>query len=82
LSYSDTETSSYAVLVGIVKDYDNESGVITFMTEQGKTFYIAEVKIQVFWETDTDFNILEITKSTLRGGKDWMMKEDKQRDIM
>jgi hypothetical protein len=82
LSYSDTETSSYAILVGTAHDYDDESGIITFVTEQGKKFYVAEVKIEVFWETESDFNILEITKSTVRGGKDWMKQENKNRDIM
>lgn len=85
LNYSDTDMSSYAVLVGVVKDYDEDSGIITLISEQGRVFYVAEVKVGVFWESDSSFNILEVTKSTLRNsknGKDRMKKPKKHRDIM
>jgi len=82
INYADNDSSSYSILVGTVVDYDVASGVITLETDDGKRFYVAEVKIHVFWESDSQFDILEITRSTIKTG--WMAgkNKNKKRDIM
>lgn len=80
LRYADNESASYSVLVGTVVGYDKESGVVSFTTDDGKKFYVAEVKIDVFWESESDFDIMEITKSTIKTG--WMGSRKRDRDIM
>jgi hypothetical protein len=79
-SYADNDSMSYVLIRGFFKDYDDESGVITMQSEAGRIFWIAEEKIEMFWEADQGFNILETTTSTVRSGKQWLKK--KNRDIM
>jgi hypothetical protein len=79
-SYADNDSMSYVLIVGTFKDYDAESGVLTMISEQGKEFYIAEEKIEMFWKAGDNFNIMDTTTSTIRSGKNRLKSKD--RDIM
>lgn len=79
VNYSDASVMSYAVIVGIFKAYDEKSGVITFVSDDGKIFYMVESKVGVFWESGSGFNIVDATQPTIKGGKQWLKKP---RDIM
>ena len=81
LSYADNDSMSYVLVIGTFKDYDEDSGVITLISETNHTFWIGEEKIEMFWKADTNFNIMETTTSTVRSGKQFL-KKAKNRDIM
>jgi len=79
-SYADNDSMSYVLIVATFKDYDEESGVLTMISEQGYEFYIAENKIEMFWKSGNNFNIMDTTTSTIRSGKKRL--KGKNRDIM
>lgn len=77
--YADNESMSYVLIVCTLKDYDEECGVITAISENGQEFYISEDKIEMFWKHGSKFNIMETSTSTVRSGKRRLKGE---RDIM
>ena len=79
-SYADNDAMSYVLIVGIFKDYDEDSGVITMIAETGHTFWIAEEKIEMFWLSGNRFDIMKTSTSTIRSGSNKLKK--KNRDIM
>lgn len=80
-TYADNDSMSYVLIVATFKDYDDESGILIMLSEQGHEFYISESKIEMFWKADTGFNIMDTTTSTIRSGKN-RLKNKKNRDIM
>ena len=79
-SYADNDAMSYVLIVGTFKDYDAESGVITMTAETGHEFYLAESKIDMFWLSGNNFNIMDTSTSTIRSGKKRL--KSKKRDII
>lgn len=78
--YSDNESMSYVLIISIFKDYDEESGVVTLLSETGHTFWVSEDKIEMFWEHGKRFDIMKTSTSTIRSGHSIL--KNKQRDIM
>jgi len=81
LSYADGDVQAYTLLIATPTAYDVESGVITFVNDQGQEFYMDETKIQMFWKAETKFKLIENATSTMRSGKQWL-KDKKNMDIM
>ncbi len=81
-SYADNDSMSYVLIVGTFKDYDEDSGIITLISETGHIFWIGEDKIEMFWKAGTSFNIMETTTSTIRSGRQLLKGKNKNRDIM
>lgn len=77
LSYQDGEAQSYTVLMATPTKYDEESGILTMLSEDGRIFYLAEGVIEMFWEADNGFKLINTASSTLRP-----RKTNKKRDIM
>jgi len=67
------------ILRATVIDYDEECGIITLKSPTGHEFYLNEFKIELIWEADTGFELLETLRSMIRTGKDFTRKN---RDIM
>lgn len=75
--YRDNDSMSLMLIVGTVKGYDEECGVLKMESETGHMMYINEHNLVMFWEADKGFNILRTTASTIRTGKKFQ-----NRDIM
>lgn len=80
LSYADGDVQSYTMIVATPVAYHEESGVLTFQNDLGHTFYMGEDFIQAFWETSSEFNLRENVTSTIRSGRPYTKK--KNRDIL
>ena len=79
LQYAENNSMSYAIIVGVLEAYDEEDGVITLKVHTGHSIYIDEESISSAWEANKGFNMLKVTKSTIRSGKDFTKQN---RDIM
>lgn len=78
LSYADGDAQSYTIIIATPTDYDEESGMLTLQNQKGQTFFISEGYIDMFWEVDSKFKLMENTSSTIKTGK----KFRKSKDIM
>ena len=67
------------IIRSVVKDYDEETGTLTLEDLRGRTFYLNEFKIELFWEADSGFELLETLRSMIQTGKSF---NKKYRDIM
>lgn len=76
LSYQDGDYQSYTILLATPKAYDEETGILTMLSETGHTFYLAEGSIEMFWEAGNGFAVSHNSTSTMRPRK------AKKRDIM
>lgn len=79
-SYADNESMSYVLIIGTIKDYDEDCGIITMQSETGHDFYLSDDKIEMFWKAGTKFNIMDTSTSTIRSGKQRL--KNKKRDIL
>ena len=55
IHYADTDMFSWTIITGIFIEYDEESGVLVFETNNKKRFYLNEFKIELFWEPGFDY---------------------------
>ena len=79
IEYSDHTAINDAILSVKVIDYDEDSGVLTFLsTETKETFYVSEESIELFWEKDK-FDIIKNSRNILKTGRKYIKKD---RDIM
>ena len=82
LSYADGDVQSYTIIIATPVAYDEESGTMTLKNNTNQTFYLNEESIEMFWEIDSGFKLLENVSSTIRHGKRWLKNNKPDRDIM
>ena len=78
LSYFDHDMMNHSLIIGTVKDFDEDSGIITLLSETNKIFYMSEDNIVMFWEAEKGFNLRDTTSTVIKTGK----KPTKNKDIM
>jgi len=79
IEYADHTSINDTILSGVVQAYDEETGIITFMTiNEGQEFYIAEDSITLFWEKGK-YNFLRHAQNVYNTGRKYLKKD---RDIM
>jgi hypothetical protein len=69
LSYQDGESQSYTILIAVPKKYDEDSGILTMVGEQGHEFYLSEDSIDMFWKHNSGFAISHNATSSLKPKK-------------
>ena len=79
VEYSDHTAINETVMSGVVLNYDEDSGVISFSSVDGHDeFYISEDNISVFWEAGR-FKLLKHAGNVLNTGRKYKKLD---RDIM
>lgn len=77
ITYADSSTINGTLMHMIFKEFDADSGVLTFITLDGKhTIYISENTIEMFWKPG--FSVIEHSKTIMHTNQ----KLFKKRDIM
>lgn len=80
ITYADSSTINGTLISAIYKEYDEDSGVMTFLTVDGKhEIYIAETAIEMFWEPGV--SLMEYSKTIMNTGQG-AFNQKKKRDIM
>lgn len=69
LSYDSGDKQSYTIVIATPIHYDKNSGVLTFVNDNGNEFYIHEDGIEIFWRADSGFNLEKSTTSTVKPKK-------------
>lgn len=67
------------ILCATVRDYDEETGILTLESPDGYIFYLNEFKVELFWDAKSDFELLKALRSMIRTGKTFNKKD---RDFM
>lgn len=80
LSYADGDVQSYTIVIATPTDYHEESGILTFKNDTNQIFYVNENTIDMFWEIDSGFRLVDNVSSTIRHGKRWLKRA--KTDIM
>lgn len=76
LSYADGDAQAYTIIIATPTDYDDDTGILTLKNSKDQIFFMNEVYIDMFWETDSKFALVENTTSTIRSGKQYRKKRD------
>ena len=79
ITYADSTTINGTLISAIFKEYDAESGVLIFLTLDGKKeFFVSEDALEMFWEPG--FNVLQNSKTMMNTNN--RLFNQKERDIM
>jgi len=79
ITYADSNTINGTLVRAIFTEYDEDSGVLTFKTLDGKhEIFVSEAAIEMFWEPG--FSLMEHSRTVMNTGQ--RVFNQKKRDIM
>ena len=80
VNYNETTLYNHFTVIGLVNDYDDETGILELKNTNGQIFYINSDEIHLFWPYKEGFNILHNLNKLVEGGKNYSFDKDKHKE--
>lgn len=82
ISYAEANIYNRFTIIGMVSDYDDETGVLELKNTRGQVFYLNSDDIQLFWLYGTGFDLLHNLNKMIDSGYNFSFDKNKHKEIV